>query len=788
MTRKNSPCRWLPLFASVLLHAHPAEAGTTLAEPAPEISGSATGGVMPLYLEVVLNRTRKAGLYPFFLLDGSLYSDAHTLRQLGFDLPAHDPDDRLQLAAIAGVTIHYEPNLQRLSIDAPLDQLSLATTVLNVPAEDIPHASTSSGMLLNYDLYASHDGDASNATAFAELRVFGGRAGVFSQTAVTRAYRSQGESWRGESVRLDSQWQWSFPETMLTLIVGDTFSGYLNWTRPVRMGGVQLGRNFGLQPYRITAPLPAFLGEASVPSAVELYVNGMKQYSGEVPVGPFQLTTLPSISGAGSAQLVVTDAYGRVSTINFPFYAAQQLLARGLSDWSANLGVVREHYGVRSFSYAGDPVASGNLRYGISDRWTLESHAEVGGGLRNAGAGSVWLLGLAGVASASATHSRLHHDRGWQYALAYQWNNGRFNLAVDTQRSHGDYRDIASLYGQRPARINERALAGVNGPRFGSLGVSYLRLAYPGEAAARYASAFWSRSFRNRWYASLSLNQNLDDSSDRNAYLGLAYSFDSRTSVNASLQRNGERNSASVDVSRPVPGDGGFGWRTQVRNDDGSGGGLAEVGWLGKHGRLNAGMARFSGSEYGYASAAGGLVLMGGHVFASRNISDAFAVVSTDGVPGVPVELENRLIGATDANGMLLVSPLNAWQRNKLSIDPMNLPVNMRVSQVERLAIPSDRAGSLVHFAMRPVRAAVLVLTDEAGQPLPLGSRVSLVGSDLETWVGHDGETYLDALHSHNALQVQLPAGRCQLRFDYPADAKGIPRIEPLTCLAESTP
>ena len=786
MKRKNSPCRWLPLLASVLMYADPAEAGSTLAEPTADLSESTVDFVTPLYLEVVLNRTRKAGLYPFFLVDGKLYSSAATLQQLGFDLPTSEADDQLELAAIPGVTTHYQPNLQRVSIDAPLNRLSLPTTALNVPGTDIPRATSSPGMLLNYDLYVSHDGDAANATAFAELRVFGGHAGVFSQTAVTRAYRSRGKSWRGESVRLDSQWQWSFPETMLTLSIGDTYSGYLNWTRPVRMGGVQLGRNFGLQPYRITAPLPAFLGEANVPSTVELYVNGMKQYSGEVPAGPFQLTTLPSISGVGSAQLVVTDAYGRVSTINFPFYAAQQLLAKGLSDWSANLGVVREEYGVRSFSYGQAPVASGNLRYGISERWTLETHAEAGDGLVNAGAGSVWLLGLGGVASASATHSRLDSDRGWQYALAYQWNNGRFNVALDTQRTHGDYRDIASLYGGRPARISERALAGVNGPRFGSLGLSYLRLAYPGEQAARYASAFWSRSYRNRWYASVSLNQNLDQSRDRNAYLSLAYSFDSRTSVNASLQHNGGRNSASVDVSRPVPGDGGFGWRAQLRDDDGSGGGMAEIGWLGAQGRLNAGIASFAGNEYGYASATGGLVLMGGHVFASRNISDAFAVVSTDGVPGVPVKLENRLIGATDANGMLLVTPLNAWQRNKLSIDPMDLPVDMRVGQVELLATPSDRAGSLVRFAMTPVRAAVLVLVDETGQPLPLGSRVSLVDSDIEAWVGHDGETYLDALQTRNTLHVQLPKGRCQVQFNYPAGAKGIPRIEPLPCMMES--
>lgn len=785
MKRQSNHYCWIPPLASVLLHAMLAtEANATEAavEAAP-MSAPAEAGTA-LYLEVVLNQTRQARLHSFVLLDGRLLARTSTLRRLGFLLVGHEDGELLDLATIPRIEFRYEAGMQRVQITAPLDLLSLPLTRLNAPAGEVPQASASPGLLLNYDVYASHDDNMSNITAFAELRAFGVGAGVFSQTAVTRAFRPSGESWQGESVRLDSQWQWSFPESMLTLSVGDTFSGYLNWTRPVRMGGVQLGRNFGLQPYRITTPLPAFLGEATVPSAVELYVNGMRQYSGEVPAGPFQLTTLPSISGAGSAQLVITDAYGRARTIDFPFYAAQQLLAKGLSDWSVNVGVVREDYGLRSFSYGNDPATSGNLRYGVSDRWTMETHAEAGGGLGNAGAGSVWLLGRAGVASISATQSRLSGENGWQYALAYQWNNGRFNIALDTQRTQGEYRDIASLYGQRPARISERALLGMNG-RFGSLGLSYLRLAYPDEDAARYASAYWSHSFRNRWYASLSFNQNLDDNQDRNAFLGLAYNFDSRTSVNASLQRNGDRNSASVDVSRPVPGDGGFGWRTQLRNDDGDYGGMAEAGWLGDHGRFNAGAASFFGNEYGYASANGGLVLMGGHLFASRNISDAFAVVSTDGVAGVPVKLENRLIGNTDANGMLLVTPLNAWQRNKLSIDPMELPASMRVDRVELLATPSDRAGSMVRFGMHTVKAAVLVLVNGAGEPLPLGSRVRLSDSETEAWVGYDGEAYLDTLQIKNALQVETTAGSCRVEFDYPADARGIPRVGPLRCHEE---
>lgn len=79
----------------------------------------------------------------------------------------------------------------------------------------------------------------------------------------------------------------------------------------------------------------------------------------------------------------------------------------------------------------------------------------------------------------------------------------------------------------------------------------------------------------------------------------------------------------------------------------------------------------------------------------------------------------------------------------------------------------------------------MLVLVNEAGEPLPLGSRVRLSDSETEAWVGYDGEAYLDALQTRNSLQVETTAGSCRVEFDYPADTQGIPRIGPLRCFSE---
>ncbi|KAF1055650.1 MAG: hypothetical protein GAK43_00445 [Stenotrophomonas maltophilia] len=343
-----------------------------------------TSATQTLYLDVSLNSTPR-GLLPFLLAGGRLQAHPEVLRQLGFNASGQDP---VYLDQINGVVVRYDAHLQTLAMDVPLDQLTLPTTVLSRPGVAAPAATATPGLLLNYDVYGSRVGDLSNLTLSSELRLFGIGNGTFENTAISRRYQQAGDRrWRGESVRLDTRWSLDFPERALTLEIGDFYSGFVDWTRPVRMGGVQIGRNYGLQPYRVLTPAPSFLGQAVVPSTVELYVDGLRQYSGQVPVGPFQLGAQPGISGSGSAQVVVTDAFGRMRTLDFSFYGTQQLLAKGISDWSLGVGRLRENFGERSFDYDGRTVGNASWRGGISDRFTGEVHAEGGGELAQAGAG-----------------------------------------------------------------------------------------------------------------------------------------------------------------------------------------------------------------------------------------------------------------------------------------------------------------------------------------------------------------------------------------------------------------
>ena len=742
-----------------------------------------------LYLDVSLNHASR-GLFPFIDLHGRLQALPRVLRQLGFPAQGEAP---VYLDQLEGVEVRYDARMQTLALDAPLALLDLPTAAIGERPVDVPAARASPGVLVNYDLYATHVADQSSLALTSELRMFGIGRGTLSNLALQRRFQDgEARRWRSDSVRLDTRWTLDFPQQAVTLEVGDFYSGFLDWSRPVRMGGLQVGRNYGLQPYRVLSPTPSFLGQAVVPSNVELYVDGLRQYSGEVPVGPFQLATQPGISGTGTAQVVITDAFGRSRTVDFDFYGTQQLLDRGLTDWSVGIGRLREDYGVRSFSYDDRTLASATWRHGVSERFTADAHAEAGGGLRQAGVGGGWLAGRAGVVSAAYARSALGGQRGGQYSAGYNWNNRRFNINLLSRRTHGDYRDLGALQDSLPPDITEQATLGVSLEQLGALSASYLRLRQADGRDDRYASVFWSRTFAQRWSTYVSANQNLSDSSDRSVYVSLAATLGRDRQASVALQRNGGEQLYSVDVSQPVPGDGGgngMGWRMQARHGDRGTGGLAEAGWLTPTGRYSAGAVHEGGTTYGYANAGGALVWMGGHVFAAREVNDAFAVVSTGGIGGVPVRLENRDIGVTDRRGLLLVSPLLSWQRNRLSIDTLGLPADIAADRVDDWVTPRQGAGLGVSFGLRRTRSVQLVVQDPSGTPLAVGSTVRF-GRDGDAVVGYDGQLYLQDRPQDGRLRITTPEGSCELQVPAPAvTADGaIPRLGPLTCVPVPVP
>ena len=359
-------------------------------------------------------------------------------------------------------------------------------------------------------------------------------------------YRERGNG-QDRSVRLDTSWTTSFPDELLSLRVGDTLTDAQSWSRATRIGGVQIGTNFGLQPYLITAPLPSFIGSATLPSDIQLYVNGLRQYSGQVPAGPFQLNTIPNINGVGNAQVVLTNALGQTTTLNFSLYGEHRLLQQGLSDWSAEAGFVRKNYGLDSFDYGHDAAGSGTWRYGLTNNLTVEAHAEATHDLTNEGVGGDWLLGTAGgVLSASVAHSENAGQTGAQYGLGYSWSDSRFTLgANEGSRTTGSYRDVATLYGGPPPSLSAQVFGSYNFDRLGNIGVSYIDLRNSVQSKSRFANAYWFKSFGRGLSLNFSVSEDLNDSRNRTAFLSATLSLDRNITVSGGVQRIGDHTGLS---------------------------------------------------------------------------------------------------------------------------------------------------------------------------------------------------------------------------------------------------
>ncbi|MGH8448936.1 FimD/PapC C-terminal domain-containing protein, partial [Pseudomonas sp.] len=240
-----------------------------------------------------------------------------------------------------------------------------------------------------------------------------------------------------------------------------------------------------------------------------------------------------------------------------------------------------------------------------------------------------------------------------------------------------------------------------------------------------------------------------------------------------------------VNYSRAVPAEGGVGFNLGYASGDGPAYRQADLTWRLQSVQLQAGVYGSSDAETRWADASGSLVWMDNQVFAANRVNDAFVVVSTDGFSGVPVRYENQVVGETDRNGHLLVPWTSAYYRAKYEVDPLNLPANVQVPNVEQRVAVRRGSGYLLEFPMRRVLAASITLVNAQHEDLPLGSQVRHEQSGALAVVGWDGLVYLENLAAHNTLQVTLGNGQtCQATFELDiTHEQQVPLIGPLVCL-----
>jgi outer membrane usher protein len=176
-------------------------------------------------------------------------------------------------------------------------------------------------------------------------------------------------------------------------------------------------------------------------------------------------------------------------------------------------------------------------------------------------------------------------------------------------------------------------------------------------------------------------------------------------------------------------------------------------------------------------------VFVGGQVVPSGQVSDAFILVDANGHSGVPVLFENQRVGTTDSRGRLLVPGVSAYHSAKVSIDPLNLPVDIRFGATEHRVTVRRRGGTVVHFDVRRVVAASVRLIGRGGNPLPVGTPVTHLPTRAVLVVGWGGLVYVEDVKADNLLSATLADGTaCSAVFADATRRLGFGAIETLEC------
>ncbi len=794
------------------------------APPSPTMLQQATTptGITPdaanyavLYLEVTLNGRPTQTIVSFYQKGGHLLADLQDLYEIGLESGSLDqlPDLKsIRLDQSQGGTVrlialdqvpglHYRYSVSKQTIDLTASDRLVAPNQLGSRSAGPLAAAADTGLVLNYDAFLQGSPDRGVATTLNvsnEERLFS-RLGLFDNTGVARAGGGL-----DPYTRLDSIWHFDDQRNLTTAQAGDAISSSLSWTRSVRLGGFQFRRNFALRPDLITFPVPTLSGSAAVPSTVDLYVNNVRQFSSQVPSGPFIINNPVALTGSGDARLVVRDELGREVSTTQPIYVDNRMVARGLSNYSLEGGFLRRNYGVNSFDYGGTPSISGSYRYGWSDALTFESHAEATAGLYNGGVGALLRLGQWGVANAAAAGT-VGSSPGTQASLGYQLILPRFSFVAQTTRNFSQYRDLAAIGGSPPPRIFDQINVSMPILHTQSIGLSYIHTEtalQPSEAVAtvsqppintaansvtRIASLTYTTQVLSWCSIFANAYQDFDSTHSHGFWIGASIDLGHRVTGFVNGGRSQGQNSYGASLVKTTDYDGGWEWGVQDSEGQ-SYNRLARAGYLGRYGELSAAAQDSQGQTVLSLEGDGGLIFMDGVLEPSRRIYDSFALVSTDGIAGIPVLNENRVMGNTDHSGHLLIPDLNSYQNNHLEIDSMVLPVDASIPVTKIDVTPRSQAGVLAHFSVQHYTAVTVILLDTAGKPLPTGTLLRHAESGGDFVVGYDGEAFIENLQPHNHLTARNldphQTVNCSAEFDYraPRDSNSLPTIGPVVC------
>ncbi|MBN6535862.1 fimbrial biogenesis outer membrane usher protein [Acinetobacter pittii] len=737
--------------------------------------------------------------------DGKLYIRSSTLKNLRLKIDEHIPDNQwVCINDLNGIQFKYLENEQSLNLKVPSNMLTGYSVDLSgqqITSPNLLKMKPLNAAILNYSLYNTVTNDENVFSGTAE-GIFNSSIGNFSSGVLYNGSNETSyshEKW----VRLESKWQYVDPEKIRIYTLGDFISNSPDWGSSVRLAGFQWSSAYSQRGDIVTSALPQFSGSAALPSTLDLYVNQQKIYSGLVPSGPFDIKQLPFISG-NEVTLVTTDATGQQSITKKPYYFSSKILAKGINEFSVDIGIPRYNYGLYSNDYDDATFASGAIRYGYSNSLTLSGGAEAStDGLSNLGTGFAKNIFGIGVINADIAASQYKDENGYSALLGLEGRISK-NISFNTsyRKVFDNYFDLARVsqvrylkdnqinaesqnYLNYSALADEIFRAGINYNFYTGYGVylGYNQIKYS-DNSYKLLSTNLSGSLDKNWGFYASAYKDYENHKDYGIYFALRYTPSSKVNAITSVSSD----SGSLRYRQEIfglsePQIGSFGWGGYVERDQDANENNASVyaSYRARAAYLTGRYNRFGDNDQVALSATGSLVAAAGRIFAANEIGDGYAVVTNAG-PQSQIINGGVNLGETDKSGRFLIPSLMPYQVNHIYLDPSYLPLNWNVKSTDQKTVVGYRQGTLVDFGAHQVISGLVKLVDQKNSPLMPGYTVRINGQQ-NGMVGYDGEVFIPNLLKQNKLEVDLlDHGSCQVDFTYNSNQYSTKKLGPYVC------
>lgn len=712
----------------------------------------------------------------------------------------------IHLNEINWLTYTYNEVNQALNLVVPENKLEIYS--VNIRQENsLPQSFIATKPLLatvlNYNIYSMYSNHEYLLSGSADMTV-NTSIGNFYSNIVYRGNQSTisgGQPW----VRLSSSWQYFDPNRVQSYTLGDFTSNTTSWGTSVRLAGFQWSSAYAQRSDIITTALPEFSGSAALPSSLDLYVNQQKIYSGLIPSGPFNLLSLPSISG-GKVTLVAKDVTGQETTLEKTYYSSSKILAQGVNQFSVDVGVPRYNATSESYNYDTNVLfAAGSTRYGLTPTLTLNAGAELSSDqLINLGIGVNKNVLQRGIISANYAVSQYDNYIGSMLSVDLEtrlFQNMILNISLEN--TYKSYYNLGRVSDARYKKTVSTKLNSFDSDvntitaqqvfragltyNFSQSINTYINYNQVIDENSKYKQVTLGTSFNlhPNWSVLITGYQDLVQRQSHGLFASLRFTPASTSripvSINSSTGLENEITTNKIEVTGTGNsnriGWGGYVTQNSLDNQSSS----LFINAINNYNYISARYSQYNQIKQTSLSSSGALVWASKRFFAANKIGDGFAIVNNAG-PQTKIINGGVTLGETDAKGRFLISNLVPYQINNIYANPENLPLDWNLSSTEKSIITGYKQGVEIDFEAKKSFSAIIKIVDKNNEPIKPGYSAILNQQGQEI-VGYDGEIFLPGLQKNNALVVDLiENGTCNVLFEYNMTESTMQKLGPYIC------